>query len=255
MDPDEDRAHIEHTARSFDAQLLSKDYTETLSDSAQLGRLLSYLSPLAGDTYLDLGTGNGYLATAAAKECPECRVIGVDITPAAIRRNVQSARQEGLSNVQYQTYDGMTLPFPDDHFSGVMCRYAFHHFPRPEISLEEIGRTLRVGGKFVLSDATRSDDDDTDFINAFQALKPDGHVRMYRVAELLSVLGHHGFTLVSQFTSSISFRQPRSPEKDRLLASTPARIREGYSAAICDEEVRLTFPILNVLLVNRKRES
>ena len=147
---------------------------------------------------------------------------------------------------------GVTLPFPDDHFSGVMCRYAFHHFPRPETSLEEIGRTLRVGGKFVLADATRSDDDDTDFINAFQALKRDGHVRMYKGAELLSVLSHHGFGLVSQFKSAISFRQPRNAQSDRLLAATPNRVGETYSVAICGGEVQLTFPILNLLLLNRK---
>lgn len=78
---------------------------------------------------------------------------------------------------------------------------------------------------------------------------------MYRVAELLSILSHHGFGLVSQFTSSISFSRPRSAEYDRLLASTPARIREAYSVAICDGEVRLTFPILNVLLLNRREGS
>lgn len=146
MDSDEDKAHIEHTARSFDARLLAKEYAEIYSDPAQLSRLLSFLSPQAGETYLDLGTGNGYLAAAVAKECRKCRVIGVDIASAAIGRNVERARQEGLSNVQFQTYDGMILPFPDKRFSGAMCRYAFHHFPRPDTSLKEIGRTLRVGG-------------------------------------------------------------------------------------------------------------
>jgi ubiquinone/menaquinone biosynthesis C-methylase UbiE len=255
VDPDEVRAHIEHTARSFDAQLHAKNYAEVHSDSAQLRRLLSFLSPRAGEVYLDLGTGNGYVAIAVAKECPRCRVIGVDITTAAIGRNVENARRDGLSNVQFQTFDGVLLPFPDNHFSGVMCRYAFHHFPRPETSLKEIRRTLHAGGRFVLADATRSDDDDTDFINVFQVLKRDGHVKMYRAAELLSILGHHGFSLVDQFESSISFRRSRNVEYDRLLASTSARVREAYSVAICGEEVRLTFPILNVLFLNREEES
>lgn len=252
MDPDEERTQIEHTARSFDAQLLTKEYAEIHSDSAQLSRLVSFLSPRAGETYLDLGTGNGYFATAVAKDCPQCRVIGADIASVAIGRNVENARQEGLSNLQFQTYGGVILPFPDNHFSGVTCRYALHHFPRAEASLDEIGRTLRAGGKFVLADATGGDDDDTDFINAFQVLKRDGHVRMYKAAELLSVLSGHGFGLVSRFESSISFHRPRNAEYGRLLASTPDRVRAAYSVAITGGEVHLTFPILNMLLLNRK---
>lgn len=253
--PDDVRTHIEHTARSFDAQLLATDYAEIHADSAQLSRLLSFLFPVAGETYLDLGTGNGYLATAVARGCPKCRVIGTDIASVAIGRNAENARREGLSNLRFQTYGGVSLPFPDSHFSGVMCRYAFHHFPRPDTSLDEIARTLRVGGKFVLADAARSDDDDTDFINAFQALKPDGHVRMYKAAELLGLLSRHGFSPVSRFESSISFRRPRNAEYDRLLASTPDRVRQAYSVAIDAGAIHLTFPILNVLLLNRKGGS
>ncbi len=51
--------------------------------------------------------------------------------------------------MEFLNYDGIMLPFADDHFDAAVCRYAFHHLPRPKTSLEELGRTVRESGKLV----------------------------------------------------------------------------------------------------------
>jgi ubiquinone/menaquinone biosynthesis C-methylase UbiE len=249
--PDEVREHIEQAARRFNAELHTESYAETHSDSAQLRRLLSLLSPRGKQVFLDLGTGNGYVGMALAKEHPTSRVVGVDIAEQAIEQDVKNAKQQGLSNVHFRAFDGVTLPFSDGYFDGAVCRYAFHHLPCPETTLGEMARTLRGEGRFVLADPVRREDDETDFINRFQELRRDGHVRMHRFGELIDLVSRHGFELIDSFSSSISFGRQRTQEYDGLLASTPTRIHEAYALTVAEEEIRMTFRILNAAFLNR----
>jgi ubiquinone/menaquinone biosynthesis C-methylase UbiE len=251
MDPKKIDAQIAEAARSFDAVLHTKAYAETHSDSAQLVRLLSFLSPGRGQVILDLGTGNGYVTMAIAGAHPWCRVIGIDIAAQAINRDVEQARVQGLANADFQSYDGIRLPFDYDHFDAAICRYAFHHLPQPETMLDELGRTVRSGGRLVLADAIRDDVDDVDFVNHFQEMKRDGHVRMHRSTDLIDLVSRHGFNLIEHFESSIFFTRERTAEYDDLLATTPEQVLRAYSLAVAGREMHLRFRILNALFVKR----
>lgn len=169
----------------------------------------------------------------------------------AITRDLEQARARGLSNVEFLNYDGIMLPFADDHFDAAVCRYAFHHLPRPETSLEELGRTVRESGKLVLADAIRDEADDVDFINRFQEMKRDGHVRMHRRADLIDLVCRHGFEVIEAFESSISFTRERRAQYDELLAATPERVLKAYSAVVGEQQIRLRFRILSAVFVNR----
>jgi ubiquinone/menaquinone biosynthesis C-methylase UbiE len=250
MVADETDRRIEEAARSFDAELHTQAFAETHSDAAQLERLLSYLSLADGQVILDLGTGNGYVAMAVAGKFPGTRVIGVDVATQAIGRNRELAEAQGLSNVEFLVYDGVTLPFPDNHFDAGVSRYVFHHLPRPDTSLTELARTLRANGRLVLADAVRHEADEADFINRFQKLKRDGHIRMHRRADFIELVSRHGFHALESFDSSLSFTRERAPEYDALLAAVPETLLEAYSVAIADEEIALTFPILSAVFEN-----
>lgn len=252
MAPKETKARIAEAARSFDAELLTKTYAETTSDSAQLAQLLSFLSPRRDQVILDLGTGNGYVAMAIADAHPGCRVIGVDIAAQAIDRDAAQARVQGLANAVFQCSDGVRLPFAHDHFDAAVCRYAFHHLPQPETTLDELRRTVRSGGRLVVADAIRDGLDDVDFVNHFQEMKRDGHVRMHRDTDLIDLISRHGFDLIESFESSIFFTRERTPEYDDLLAVTPERVLQAYSLAVAELEMRLRFRVLNALFVNRR---
>lgn len=246
------RAHIRQAAKSFDAELHTRAYAELLSDAAQLRRLLSYLTPQGKQVLLDLGTGSGYVAMALAKREPTSQVIGLDVAAEAIRKDAEIAKQEALSNVSFCTFDGVTLPFGDDTFDAAVCRYVLHHLPCCETTLREIARTVRPQGRFVLADAIRNEEDETDFINRFQKLKPDGHVRMHRSEELIEMVCRSGFELIDRFETSISFARTRRKEYDELLASTPEGVQESYQIGYAGEEIHLRFRILNAAFVNRR---
>jgi ubiquinone/menaquinone biosynthesis C-methylase UbiE len=242
---------IREAARSFDAELHTKAYAETHSDAAQLAWMLSFLSPTAGQRILDLGTGNGYVANSIAGAAPGCHVTGIDVARQAIERNLQQAREQGMTNVEFLVYDGVTLPFPDDYFDAAVSRYMFHHLPRPETSLAELGRTVRRDGKLVLADAIRDEADDVDFINRFQELKRDGHIRMHLRTDLMDLIGRHDFDAIETFESSISFTRERSAAYDELLATTPESVLKAYAVEIGEQEVSLMFPILSAVFANQ----
>ena len=250
LDTEKIEARIAEAASSFDSELHTRAYAETHSDSAQLMRLLSFLSPGRDHVILDLGTGNGYVTMAIAGAHPGCRVIGVDVATEAIDRDVEQARVRGLANADFQSYDGIALPFADDHFDAAICRYAFHHLPQPATTVDELRRTVRSGGRLVLADAIRDDADDVDFVNRFQEMKRDGHVCMQRATDLIDLVSRHGFDLIERFESSIFFTRGRTVEYDELLAMTPERVLQAYSLAVAEREIQLRFRILNSLFVN-----
>ncbi|NIM27598.1 MAG: methyltransferase domain-containing protein [Gammaproteobacteria bacterium] len=250
MARDDIERQVQEAARSFDAELHTRAFVETHSDAAQLAWMLSFLRPAPNQVILDLGTGNGYVASAVARQEPDCRVVGVDVAAQAIERNREQAREEGRSNVEFLIYDGIRLPFPDDHFDAAVSRYVFHHLPRLEISLEELARTVREKGTLVLADAIRHEGDDVDFINRFQLLKRDGHIRMHQRADFIDVVCRHGFRLVETFDSSISFTRERGADYDALIAKTPDSVLSAYAMRIDEQKMAVTFPILSAVFEN-----
>lgn len=240
-------ASVSEAARSFDAELHTPAYARIHADAPQLERLITFLAPDGDQTLLDLGTGNGYVAMALARAQPACCVVGVDVAGQAIARDRESAAAQGLNHVSFEVYDGVMLPFADRHFDAAVSRYAFHHFPRPQTSLDELARCLRAGGRFALADAVRDDLDDVDFINRFQRLKPDGHVAMTRGADLVGMVQAHGFQVVDTFESSIAFTRARNADYDALLAATPETVLQAYAAEVADDKIHLRLRILNLL--------
>ena len=247
MEKKQVKALIAQAASAFDAELHTDAYRLTHADQAQLDHLLSYVPEGPNLLFLDLGTGAGYVAMALAQRFASSKVIGVDVADTAIRRDTEFALDQGLSNIQFQTFDGVTLPFANGSFDGVFCRYAFHHLPLPLTTLAEIRRTLRNAGKFVFSDAVRSEVDNIDFINKFQSLKNDGHVRMETISDLLKIFEQNGFVLKDSFQTSISFDRAFNSSYGKLIDATPEKILRAYDLSIRDNEILLCFEIFNGL--------
>ena len=237
---------IEAARLSFNEELLSADYPSIHHDDEAVERLVDWLAPQAGGSYLDLATGAGVMAFAAAAREPAARVIGVDIADAAIARNREAAREQGCANIEFRLMDGRSLDFPDATFDGMTWRYALHHFPDLEHTLADARRVLKPGSPFVVADAIRHPSDAPDFINKFQALKPDGHVRMYTAEALVDRLCAHGFRPDDRFASAIAVSRALDADYHALIADMPPEILALYQVEVAGDEARLAFEVLNV---------
>ena len=237
---------IDAARRSFNRELLSEDYRHTHGNNDQVVRLVAFLDPMPGGTYLDLATGNGDLAFAVAGDQTKAHVIGIDIADLAISRNQTTAREQECTNVEFLVADGRKIDFPNASFDGTTWRYALHHFPQVETTLADARRVLRPAAVLVVADAVRHPKDDRDFINRFQTLEPDGHVRIYTADGLVELFRVTGFTAQQQFRSKIKFTRNLNADYHDLIGGTPPKILDLYDVTVAGDRAVLTFDVLDV---------
>src|SRR5437764_2470617 len=102
--------------------------------------LLDSVEIIRGMRLLDVATGPGYVATAAAKR--GTIVTGIDFATAMLAE----ARQQN-PNIDFMEGDAEALPFPNESFDAVTINFGMVHFGKPERALEEAHRVLCSGGR------------------------------------------------------------------------------------------------------------
>lgn len=239
---------IENTKRAFEQSFLEPSfYNRQTQDGQHLKMLLELSSPACGDTILDLGTGSGYVAFALAEQNPSCTVIGLDIVPETMKRNMGKAQEYAYQNLTFAVYDGTAIPFPDNRVDQVVTRYALHHFPDPAANLREVHRVLKTGGRIMISDPTPNQNDTAGFVDEYMRIKPDGHVKFYSFAELDEMLVTTGFRLVKKEMSSICFPRKNPSDYLHLRKADTAEVWEGYRIHFTRDEIWITEDVLNLV--------
>ncbi len=238
---------VEQARQRFDKELHTAEYPKIHADSAHLEALLQMIDIQPNRHYLDLGTGNGYIAFELATRFPALAVTGLDIAAHSIQINQSIQCQRGLGNLDFRVYEGLALPFQDVSFWGVISRYAFHHFPDVGFSVQELQRVIQPQGFVIISDPITLDEDPVGFIDQFQQLQPDGHVHFYRPHELETLFHQNGFQKETYFMSTISYPRDLSETYRQLLNNTPSSILEKYQVQIRKQTIHITVNVLNVL--------
>jgi SAM-dependent methyltransferase len=97
----------------------------------------------AGDRVLDVATGSGNAALAAAR-C-RCEVTGIDYVPALLERARARAAAEGLE-IEFAEGDAEHLAFPDASFDAVLSCLGVMFTPDQERAAAELVRVCKPGG-------------------------------------------------------------------------------------------------------------
>ncbi len=114
-------------------------------------RLCDYVRTHAGDRVLDVATGSGSTALAAARR--GCVVTGVDFVPALLDRGRERAAAERLA-VEFVYGDAEELPFPDASFDVVLSTFGAIFAPDPFKAASEMARVCKPGGKIGMANWT-----------------------------------------------------------------------------------------------------
>ena len=113
--------------------------TEALLEAAQLR---------PGMRALDLASGVGDPALPIAEAvAPSGRVTATDLGPGMIALAEELARARSLGNIDFRVANVEALPFPDESFDVVTCRFGVMFFPDQLKAFGECRRVLKPGGR------------------------------------------------------------------------------------------------------------
>jgi ubiquinone/menaquinone biosynthesis C-methylase UbiE len=196
--------------------------------SAAMGRnvtraLVEHARPASGMKVLDLASGTGEPAISLASRVgPEGEVTALDLSKDLLAIAEQRAQQRRLTNFRTCEADAHDLPFPDNAFDLVTCRFGIMFFADCEKALREVRRVLKPGGRacFVAWGP---------FEQPYWAstmgivqkhvggsLLEPGTANMFRFADpgsLAKLLHHAGFVSVEEEVTQVGWTWPGSAEE------------------------------------------
>lgn len=99
---------------------------------------------------LEIACGTGVLAKYLLDQLDESvKLIATDLNPAML--DAAESRFEESINIQFQTANGIDLPFSDNIFDSVACQFGVMLFPDILLGYREAARVLKPGGQFVFN--------------------------------------------------------------------------------------------------------
>lgn len=152
---------------------------------------------------VDVGCGPGYLVAVLARELPDERVIGVDLSEEMTRVAAANMASLGLGRTSFLRGDAAGLPFDNGSVGFIVSTLSLHHWSDPAAAFREFYRALKPGGRFLVFDVRR------DAMNLFYGL----------------------FALARLVFLPRSLRRLNEPTGSALASYVPAEIEEMMEAS------------------------
>ncbi|SDP47264.1 ubiE/COQ5 methyltransferase family protein [Arthrobacter sp. ok909] len=126
--------------KKWDVELL--DWHAPFGDA-----LLEELRLRPSSWVLDVAAGTGEPALNVAGQVPDGRVVLADISAGMLRVAEEKALARGLRNVDFKVCDAAAMPFGDNTFDAVYCRFGLTFFPVMSAAMREMARTAKPGAR------------------------------------------------------------------------------------------------------------
>lgn len=103
------------------------------------------------DIVLDVAAGTGEPGLTIAGMLKTGKLISTDQAEGMLAVAAQKAKAKGLDNFETKVCDVSELPFADNSFDCISCRFGFMFFPDMLLAAKEMARVLKPGGRVAFS--------------------------------------------------------------------------------------------------------
>lgn len=104
------------------------------------------------ENILDIAAGTGLISFRIAEKVgPYGKILATDISDEMVKIGTKIGASKNLSNVVFERMDAENLTCSDNSFNLVTCALGLMYFPDPEISIAEMNRVLKKGGRAVVA--------------------------------------------------------------------------------------------------------
>ncbi|MFA5326677.1 MAG: bifunctional demethylmenaquinone methyltransferase/2-methoxy-6-polyprenyl-1,4-benzoquinol methylase UbiE [Prolixibacteraceae bacterium] len=195
-------------------------------------KAIRILSGFKSETILDVASGTGDFAIAAAKLKPE-KIIGFDISEHMLNVGRVKVKRLGLDSlIEFQKGDSEAMPFQDEKFDAITVAFGVRNFENLETGLKEFKRVLKPDGVAIILEFSKP------------KYFPMKQLYLFYFFGILPVIGR----MVSKDSSAYSYL-PESvmafPDDQKFLAILN---KVGFSRA---RQKRLSFGIATIYMAQK----
>ena len=114
-------------------------------------RLIEILQLKGNEHVLDVASGTGEPGLTLSTLLPDGRVTGSDLSENMVEIANEHAKHQGISNYKSQACDASNMPFENNYFDHIVCRFGIMFFPDMESSIREMARVMKPGGRLAIA--------------------------------------------------------------------------------------------------------
>jgi ubiquinone/menaquinone biosynthesis C-methylase UbiE len=109
--------------------------------------IIRLIKPKDVDVVLDVASGTGEPGLTIASTLRGGIVVIADLSEGMLDIARTNASNRRIKNVEFVACDASELPFPDNSFDSISCRFGFMFFPDMLFAAKEMRRVLKPGGR------------------------------------------------------------------------------------------------------------
>lgn len=125
---------------------LTMDFLKPMGDE-----IIASIKPSGNETILDIAAGTGEPGLTIATMLDGGKVTITDLSGDMLTIAKENATRRGIYNIETIACDVCELPFADNSFDAISCRFGFMFFPDMQLAADEMLRVLKPGGRIATS--------------------------------------------------------------------------------------------------------
>ena len=110
-------------------------------------QIIRLLKPKDYDLALDVASGTGEPGLTIATILTGGMVVITDLSEGMLDVARSNAARRSVKNLEFVACDASELPFADNSFDIISCRFGFMFFPDMSLAMKEMVRVLKPGGR------------------------------------------------------------------------------------------------------------